>query len=312
MARYSKLALEQRAAHRAINKVLRLGSPRHGNKNDGFIHSTGTARQYRQTYKLVYRYCKANGENLRNLSTDTAKRYLEYRAEKIQQKQLNNERSALNKYLSAIHKKPVELTFTLSHRKTSKPVNRAYSHEQVKQLIYAANEKGNHRLATSIALAYTAGLRVEELYTLAPPGEKNPSSHRQWSPDRFAGREHWVSGTVTGKGGLTREVRFTDEINRILEDNYKREQSIDVIDKNRETLYETHYDLLAGKKFSDKFSALSQSTFGWSNGAHGLRHSYAQRRDIELKNLFDHETSRLILTQELGHFDTSNLRYYLI
>ena len=44
-----------------------------------------------------------------------------------------------------------------------------------------------------------------------------------------------------------------------------------------------HYDLGGGQAWSQSFSAASKNELGWSTGAHGLRHSYAQDRLDEAK-----------------------------
>jgi len=312
MSKYSHLTPDERQALKAVKAITDLGVPRHGNKSDGKFHSVGSARNAKQTFKLCSAFCREYGftkESFKSLTVQTAEKYLQHRAEKIQQKQLNIERNALNKHLSKVHNKPIELPFQNSYRATSPIVNRAYSHDQVKQLIDAAVVDGKRDLAVSIAIAYNAGLRAEELHTIAPPGSSNPSNHRTWSVDIYTGRESWTSTTVNGKGGLVREIRYTPEFQKTLA-TYRREMPTLITDRARETKYESHYKLIAGQKFSKAFGALSQKVFGWSNGAHGLRHSFAQRRLIELKNHFQHDHARKVLAQELGHFDTSNLVYY--
>ena len=52
--------------------------------------------------------------------------------------------------------------------------------------------------------------------------------------------------------------------------------------RDRGVFYVQKYDLAGGKKFTDSFAKASERALGWSTGAHGLRHSYAQER---LKNL---------------------------
>ena len=312
MSNLPNLTPDERQAEKAIQPLDGRGTPRHGNKDDGKFHSDGYVRDARSTFKLCSSFCREHGhkqEKFSSLKIDTAENYLLHRSEQIQQKQLNTERIALNKHLSRLYNKPIELPFTKSVRKPPEIVNRAYTHEQVKQLISAAKDQEKHDLAVSIALGYQAGLRPHELHNIMPPGIGEASPHRRWSDKIYTGRESWVSAIVKGKGGLKREVRYTNEMTPHLR-NSLREVPEKIIDKQRDTSHFSYYKLLAGQKYSQQFGDLSRETFGWSNGAHGLRHSFAQRRYSELQNHYPQVAAKQILANELGHFDTSNLVYY--
>ncbi len=50
--------------------------------------------------------------------------------------------------------------------------------------------------------------------------------------------------------------------------------------------------LPAVKKFTDPFAKASERALGWSTGAHGLRHSYAQDRLKNLTKNSDYETAK--------------------
>ena len=74
----------------------------------------------------------------------------------------------------------------------------------------------------------------------------------------------------------------------------------------------SHYDVIGGKSFTNLFSRGSLKTFGWSEGAHGLRHSYAQRRIDELQDAGQSYPQALgIVSQELGHFRPEITEVYL-
>ena len=60
-------------------------------------------------------------------------------------------------------------------------------------------------------------------------------------------------------------------------------QPITVLD--REIDYSQRYNIAGSKKWSDSFSKASNRTLLFSTGAHGLRHSHAQERMVELKSL---------------------------
>lgn len=313
MSNLSHLTPDERQAEKAIQKLDARGTPRHGNQGDGKFHSDSSIDNARSIFKMCSAFCKTHGEKREKFSTlkvETAEKYLLHRAEKIQQKQLNSERVALNKHLGQIYKNAKALPYVISVRETPEIVNRAYTHDQVKTLITEAKAQGKPELAVSIAAAYQGGLRSCELHTMMPPGIGEASTHRTWD-DRIytGGRDAWIPAIVNGKGGLKREIRYTKEMVPHLQ-NALRDTPQVIIDRQRNTRHFSYYKLLAGQKFSQQFGDLSRQVFGWSNGAHGLRHSFAQRRFVELKNHYPPEIAKDILAQELGHFDTSNLKYY--
>ena len=134
------------------------------------------------------------------------------------------------------------------------------------------------RSALATRVAYAAGLRGHELYTLRRRSERLPSLHRKWSKERFTGR--WgVIYTVKGKGGLVREVLIPGQLTKELE---LRRLPEPVTLRNRDINHQQHYDITAGQSFSHIFTKASVKHLGWSTGAHGLRHGYAQVRMDEL------------------------------
>lgn len=73
-----------------------------------------------------------------------------------------------------------------------------------------------------------------------------------------------------------------------------------------------HYEIAGGKNWSNSFSAASKRELGWSHGAHGLRHSYAQNRMDELQQQgFLYQEALEIVSQEMGHFRASITEVYL-
>jgi hypothetical protein len=185
---------EEQARH-AVRKNLQLGKARHINRNDHKIHSVGTMRAHIQALTRVTEWIKENRlGDLKGLKPETAIQYLEQRGQAVGEKTLAQERQALQTYLGV--KLPV-IKSELTQAKNS----RAYTTAQVNFIIEAQTAK--NKLATQIA--YAAGLRAHELFTLLPKEERGASTHRQWSADRFVKREGKCY-TVIGKGGLIREV----------------------------------------------------------------------------------------------------------
>ncbi|WP_310619439.1 hypothetical protein [Flexibacterium corallicola] len=73
---------------------------------------------------------------------------------------------------------------------------------------------------------------------------------------------------------------------------------------DRKIRYWQHYDIGGGNAWSSSFTEASKRALGWSKGGHGLRHSYAQERMIELQVELFLEWSLALETvsQEMGHF----------
>ncbi len=137
--------------------------------------------------------------------------------------------------------------------------------------------------------------------------ERSASKHRQWSSNRFIGREGIIY-TVIGKGGLIREVLIPKELSNQLE--HLRQQPITIKDRNIH--YQKHYNIGGGKDWSNSFSAASKRTLGWSHGALGLRHSFTQQRMSELQQQgFFYQEALGIVSQQLGHFRPDITKVYL-
>jgi integrase len=76
--------------------------------------------------------------------------------------------------------------------------------------------------------------------------------------------------------------------------------------------YTQNYNIGGGRAWSQSFSAASQRELGFSNGAHGLRHSYAQERMEELQRSgMNYEDAKGTVAQEVGHFDKETTEAYL-
>lgn len=288
----------KKQAQHAIKNKLQIKSARHSNKNDNKIHSLGTARNYEQALLRLTEWLQKNKlGDLKTINSEKAIQYLELRGQCVKQKTLDQERQAIQLHLGV--KLPViksELFQALQ--------SRAYTLKQVE--LIAQSQSIKHRLATEIAFA--AGLRAHELLTLRPKDERLASHHRVWSVSRFIGRVG-VIYTVIGKGGLVREVLIPEILARQLE-SHRLKDSVTIQDRG--IFYKSYYDLRGGKKWTNSFSAASKRALGWTHGAHGLRHTFAQNRMSELQQLgFNYEAALGIVSQELGHFRPDITEVYL-
>ena len=232
--------------------------------------------------------------------------YLKERQSQVGQKTLDRDRQAAQFLLrqtgTNVKFKRILSTFR-GGRKLAKQ-SRGYTPEQVD----AIAAKQSARTGLAIRIAYAAGLRAHELLTIRRKSEQPASTHRKWSHKRFAGRSG-TAYTVVGKGGLVREIRLPGHLAQALEDVRFAEPRT-IVDRNIK--YRQHYDLAGGVYFSFIFGKTSKSVLGWSTGAHGLRHGYAQDRMSELLELGFTRAERMgVISQELGHFRPDIVTEYL-
>jgi integrase len=298
MAKYSSFL----AARRLVSKRTKLGEPRHHSEtNSDLVKSYGTARSHRCALKVAADWLyEEKSKKLENMNELDAAEYLTLRAMTVNQKTLDLDRQAINFHL--FFEDPIPFVASEIQQVLT---NRAYCASQIDLMVAEANPK----LELSIRIAEHAGLRAQELITIALPEQLQESQRKKWDPRRFAGREDEVPFVVHGKGGLHRQVRLPTELaQRLL--GRMRAQFVYVVD--REINHKSFFDLVGGTNFSKQFSNLSRKVLGMTNGAHGLRHSYAQRRlrDLMCRG-FSFDDAVLIVSNELGHFCTSNTFAYL-
>ena len=288
----------QAQAEHAVARKLALGTGRHDHRNDGRIHSLGTARGYGQALKGFADYLREHRlGDLPSATDQEARQYLAERSHQVGQKTLDLDRQAIQMHLG------LRLEVVRSDRESALST-RSYTPAQVARIASAQSEANG--LATR--LAYHAGLRAHELLTLRPAGERSASGHRQWSADRFAGREG-VRYTVVGKGGLVREVLLTRELAVAVEARRLEEPRL-VVDRG--VRYVQCYTIGGGRSWSQSFSSASRRELGFSNGGHGLRHSYVQERMDELQRRgMAYEQARATVAQEVGHFAGETTEAYL-
>ena len=274
----------------------------------GVLQSVGTVRNYEQALTRVAEYAKAERINggLRGLTPDQALTYLEIRGQEVGQSTLNMERQAIQAMMQHVTSKlktNIRLTVIKSEL-VQATKSRAYTTEQIRLIANAQTDK--NQLATN--LAYAAGLRAHELLTLRPVNERAATPGRPANETKFNGREGQLY-TVHGKGGLVREVLIPHDLAEQLERTRLPEpRTVD----DRGVIYEQHYNINGGQKWSASFSAASNRALFRSNGAHGLRHSYAQQRMHELQSQgLKRDLALETVSQELGHFRPQITEVYL-
>ena len=290
-------------AAKIIRLRLSLGKSRHTEPSSKQIHSVGTARAYEQSIKQAAEWGRSNRhQSMPDWTAEIAQQYLAFRADQVGQKTLDLDRQALQ-ILPLVDKLDRTKSGYDSERKLAE-IGRAYTDPQIAAIALAQNDRNG--LATEIASA--AGLRAHELFTLRPAAEQPASTHREWTPERFAGIEG-ERYTVIGKGGLVREVVLPIVLAERLE-AARLAEPVRVAD--RKVYYQQAYDISAGNTWSSSFTNASKTQLGYSTGAHGLRHGYAQQRMDTLQGSGKlREDALLIVSQEMGHFRPDITEVYL-
>lgn len=263
------------------------------------MDSVRTEKNYAGALKGVAEFLQENKlGDLRSLNAETAIAYLEMRGQEVSQKTLDMDRQAIQAMIGE------KLRFVPSE-KTTALESRAYTHEQA--VMVAAVQSEKHSLSTQIA--ENAGVRAHELLTLRPVAERAADTHRAYRDDRFTGRENVKIYSVEGKGGLCREVAINRDLADKLESRRLDEPRV-VYD--REVKYEQHYAIGGGKQWADSFSKAADRALGWSTGAHGLRHEFAQERMNTLQgNGYEYRNALEVVSQEMGHFRPEITEVYL-
>ncbi|MEX3952801.1 hypothetical protein AB4Y40_34230 [Paraburkholderia sp. EG287B] len=270
-----------------------------GPLNQFAVRSLLTERAYRDAYAGYLRWLRANRIQLDHVHTrGMMLEWLDDLSETTGQKSVDRARQALQKIFSV----------SLPHVESCLPERvhgRAYIFDDVRRVL--ARQTTRHQLAT--LLAFDGGLRAHECLTLRERWRAGPSSHRTWSTDRFKGRSGYVIFIVIGKGGLRREVAISLELATELR-KYARPEPVIVCDRGVD--YISHFDIPGGQRLSSSFSRASMLALGYSNGLHGLRHSFAQNRLKQLLLVLEPRRALEALSNELGHWRASISLVYLM
>ena len=251
-------------------------------EQDG-IHSIGTEKRYMQALTTFAKWRQENGMNdgLNRATLEQAMQYLEQRAKTVGQKTIDADRHALQKLFQT----KIETVKAKNKNNTLATKSRAYSAAQVEAI--TRHQTPANALGTKVA--YSCGLRAHELHTIQ--------------------RTEKGKYTVVGKGGLKREIKMPKQLAQEIE---QRRLATPQKIKDRGINYTRNYDIGGGNAFSRSFTAASQRALGFSNGAHGLRHSYAQNQLVRYQaEGMNWNEAREAVSKELGHFRPKITHRYL-
>lgn len=298
MAKFARKA-KQSAKQQAKSVSIKL------NKS---IKSVGTSRNYQEQLKQVASWIKEQSIPVRHLSELTKEQavsYLEFRGQQVSQSTLDLERQSIQAMMLHVSQALAEKETLPRVKSELSQARKSRFYEKSQASTVSSGQNAKNSLSTQ--LAYAAGLRAHELLTLRTKSERT-ADDRPENDSKWQGRQG-VIYTVTGKGGLVREVLIPTDLANELE-SYRLERPTRVTDRNIH--YELTYDIAGGKNWSNSFSSASKRKLGWSRGAHGLRHSYAQERMRELRKLgYSRKISLETVSQEMGHFRPEITEVYL-
>lgn len=299
---------ENQARH-AAGRMAAHGASRAETRGSAWISSVGTERSYQQSLARFAAHLQAErAGDLRTATPAQARKWLGRRAEEVSQTTLDRDRQALAAFFAS---RGEDLgARRADFRARAEPgglatTSRRYTDDQLDRI--QRRQAPHHGLATR--LAREAGLRAQELATLARPEDRPATADRPWRPDRGGQRVGTVVFTVQGKGGLVREVFLSRPTAARLE-AVRREEPITV--RDRGVRYISYYAIGYGQAWSQSFSQASREELGWSLGAHACRHVYAQDRMDQLQQAgYRYEEAKEVVAQELGHFRAETTEAYL-
>ena len=283
--------------------------------SEGYRSEVTLARRTADLGRSADRIFEREGvSRIRDISPDMARAEVQFLKEAgYASSTISGYSKALSDAHQLIHGNPIDYGSLVPSRSSDIPTSgRAYSGPQIREII--EHQPPVFGLMTEVA--HNAGLRPSELNGIRPVEEFpiHLADHRleQLVDYRFSGKDG-VDYAVTGKGGLDRTVRLSPELSDQLE-IFRLEVSREVESFRGEDnrVFEQHYDFPSAEEWARNFSETSNELFGWSNGAYGLRHSYAQERMKDLQEQgYTWDQSRLAVSQELGHFRPSEVNTYL-
>lgn len=248
--------------------------------------------------------------SLKDVTQEQALQYISDRSADHSQSSLNKDTLAFQRmFQGAKVSDPLSKNEHLPKIKSEIEQNnasRCYTQRQI-EIVY---QHQTDKFALSTQIAASSGLRAHELLTLQHIDERSPSE-RDKNLDAKELKFKGMDGekyTVQGKGGLIREVVIPSHLAEKLE-QHRLDQPKQIID--REVHYQSKYDIPGGQRWSNSFTKAAERSLGWTTGAHGLRHTYAQERMGQLQKTETYQTALAVVSQELGHFRPDITLVYL-
>jgi integrase len=281
----------------AITLSLSALGPRATDQSTKKIRSIKTQMNFCDVLIQFARFLEVNkAGNLKDFPLEMAELFLLARSKNVGAGQLKLDRWALQIFLN--RKLPA---IEAAIPQVLKP--RALLSEYVEAIISAQQP----HMALSTELAYSCGLRSVELITLATE-DLQPRHVRPIPPYLFHLAPDGELLTVRGKGGLVRWVKVPHPLlERLQATLRKRPRQV----SHQTAKYTSYFDIPGGHAWAQDFSKTCRALFGSSPAAHGLRHSYVERRLTELLTAgLSEREARYTVSVEIGHFRPSIIDHY--
>jgi integrase len=245
---------------------------------------------------------------LNGITQTQAQAYIDFRA------QQSIRAATLQGYGMALKTLPQVSQLSLPSKRTepnnaSKP-SRAYTFAQIK----AIQSQLPLLAQLSVQILLESGCRAQDLASirLASEAPLIRAQHARLHPERFTGREDWITVKFIGKGG--HEYLSTLSPNTIKQlQRLRLPHPIAYRDRGQDNaVCQQYYDLPAGNYLSKLWTLASKQVLDYSHGIHGLRHTYAQQRVTQLQDTgMSWQLARECVSQTMGHYRAKEVDTYL-
>jgi len=291
-----------------VKRYERIGEKRDGGLSGPWVTSKKSAKIYKGLMKKVSVEMRIHYKStLEQMTPEQFREVLQRFSGELTQGSLDNMRVAGQKGFGQMAKHSDQKFDRVKSTVDQILKARAYSNEAIK-VIHNNGLSEKHKL--SVEVIAVGGPRTADLFTLRRI-EEQPRSERdqvELYPDKLG----WVPYTVHGKGGMIYTVMLPKELSDRVEATRIDPREYKDRGIKSDPRYPQVYNLVCGQALSTAFTRASHKTLGFSNGIHGLRHSYAQRRMHELAKLgHDRDQALLVVSQEMGHIRPEITEVYL-
>ena len=292
-----------------LKKHVAFGEKRHEAKSSLLIYSKRTYDNYRLVITRASQFMQDH--ELRGLIDMNAKRwrvFLEHRAPRLTPQGLNQERSVLSRFVPSLRDVPSPNLVGQKKPTARSTKPRAYTNNEINLTVPELSPKDQ---LVAVLIANT-GVRVSDVIAIGRPDEQPPSKHRMndWKPERFEGIGPSREYTFVTKGGLVHPAWVPQHLVPAIE-ACRLPYPVETTD-HRGNPVTRYYNLPGGTEYGRRFSKTSHAVLGFSHGAHGLRHYFANRRVAYHQDQGrTYKQARLIVSQEMGHFRDKITKTYL-